>query len=119
MVYKWNKKYSDFPAESKKIYHGSCLLIKFDKILAWLEKHQDVFNAKDIEPFALGKEPDWLKKKRTADFNDTPKNSGKLWTEREEDYLLHLLRQGKSVKEISVIMGRSCLAIRHRKNKLD
>lgn len=119
VIYKWIKKYNDFPVVSKKIYYDSCYLVVFDKVLEWLERHQDVFNAKDIEPFLFGKEPDWLKKKRTSDFNSTPRNSKKSWTKREEDYLLHLLRQGKSVKEISVIMGRSCSGIRSKKNKLE
>lgn len=117
VIYKWNEKYSDFPAVSKKIYHSSCLLIKFDSILPWLKKHQDIFNAKNIEPFALGKEPDWLKKKRTEDFNKS-NNNGKRWTKREEDYLLHLWRQGKTIEEISKIMGRSCAGIRNKKKRL-
>ena len=118
LIYTWNEKYTDFPAVSKKIYHSSCLLIQFDKILPWLKKHQDIFNARDIEPFSLGKEPNWLKKKRTSDFNNTPKNKGKPWTKREESYLLHLYRQGKTVEEIAKIMGRSGAGIRKKKNRL-
>lgn len=117
VLYRWNEKYSDFPAVSKKIYHSSCLLIKFDNILPWLKKHQDIFNAKNIEPFSLGKEPDWLKKKRTEDFN-VSNNSGKHWTKREEDYLLHLWRQGKTIEEIAKIMGRSSAGIRNKKKRL-
>lgn len=117
VLYRWNEKYSDFPAVSKKIYHSSCLLIKFDSILPWLKKHQDIFSAKNIEPFSLGKEPDWLKKKRAEDFNIS-NNSGKYWTKREEDYLLHLCRQGKTIEEIAKIMGRSSAGIRNKKKRL-
>lgn len=46
-------------------------------------------------------------------------NANKRWTKNEDKYLLQLHSQGKSLKYISVKMGRSQTAITMRLNKLD
>ena len=47
----------------------------------------------------------------------TPKNANKKWTRREDQRLIKLFDQGKSVKELSQIMGRSKTAILYRLGK--
>ena len=40
------------------------VVVSVDELVAWLERHQDMFEARRIEHMALGQEPEWLRAKR-------------------------------------------------------
>lgn len=42
-------------------------IIMFEDLLRWLEAHQDLWDSRRVEMYALGMEYDWLKEKRKAD----------------------------------------------------
>ena len=47
-------------------------------------------------------------------YNDTPRNSNKIWTRGQDTLLYKLFNEGKSIKQIASIMGRSQTAIVYR-----
>lgn len=43
------------------------VMVRHDNLIEFLENHQDIFDSRRIEPYALGYEPEWLHKKRLND----------------------------------------------------
>lgn len=119
-VIRWKNKYDDFPSERVKVIDNYVEFIVYDKILAWLKKHQDLFDASGIEMFALTQEPEWLRDKRTKDYarkSELMRECTK-WTPAEENRLAYLIRTGKSINEIAKIMQRTVGSIYHKKARL-
>ena len=42
--------------------------VELDKLLAFLEKNQNIWDSRELETYILGTEPDWLKEKRKRDM---------------------------------------------------
>lgn len=51
------------------------VLIRHDDLMRFLEEHQDIWDSRRVEPYALGMEPEWLHQKRLKDRSkwDSPK----------------------------------------------
>jgi len=45
-------------------------VVDLDELFVWLERHHEMFYARRIEPYALGIEPEWLRKKRLTEQNN-------------------------------------------------
>lgn len=43
------------------------VMVRHDKLIEFLENHQEIFDSRRIEPYALGCEPEWLHQKRLND----------------------------------------------------
>ena len=56
--------------------------------------------------------------KKSVKVDEEPVNAYKVWTRREESFLLQLYKKGESAKDIATKMGRSPSAIRSRLRKL-
>jgi predicted transcriptional regulator len=91
--------------------------IKIDDLLKWLKNNQDKFDSRRMELFGLGKEPDWLKKKRKADLM-LPKKRFHKWTKAQDQQLISYYRHGKACKNIAETMDRSESAIKRRLERL-
>lgn len=117
-VYKWNAQYPDFPAKSLRIVNVCQLFVVWDRVLGWLENHQELFDASRIEPYAFALEPQWLRDKRTEDSKKRLERKFHNWTEAEDARLRFLVMCGKSPKEIAYELHRPVSGIYQRKYHL-
>lgn len=81
-----------------------------------METHQDLLSFANLGLNVLGKEPDWVKKKRREDYQKalkTPKNHTR-WTTKEDKQLLQLLKAGYNYTEIGQRIGRKPDGVRFR-----
>jgi hypothetical protein len=118
LIYKWKDKYEDFPKKRLLVINTYKDFVIFDKILGWLEVHQELFNASRVEPYAFTIEPQWLKDKRSRDYRTIAKRCRSKWIPQEDARLEFLLRCGKSCQEIADELHRPLAGIYHRKCKL-
>lgn len=84
--------------------------VDFEKILDWMEKHQDLYDASIIEEdFFI--EPQWFKEKRRRDREDNSylhwTARRKPWQESELSELKQMAKDGKTPREIGEKLGRS------------
>lgn len=94
-------------------------IIMFEDLLKWLEAHQDLWDSRRVEMYALGMEYDWLKKKRKADA-DKPVRQAQKWTQQEDARLIALFKRGNmTYAEIGAELGRPASGIEHRLKRLD
>lgn len=111
-------KYEDFPKRKVKVVYYCREFVVFDKILSWLEGHQELFDASKIEPYAFGLEPQWLKDKRTMDYQKHQRRNALAWTSEDDSRLIFLLKCGKNTTEIANELQRTVDSIYHRKSFL-
>ena len=62
-------------------------IINIDDFWKWLENNQEMVDLSKLEPLILGKEPDWVKKKRKQDLKKNQQFKKGRYTETEEEYL--------------------------------
>ena len=108
-----------FTMQKKKI-RGSYKfdVIRLDKLLEWLEAHQDLWDSRKVEPYALGTEPEWLQKKREQD-KLLPAKSRTKYTASEDNKVVMMTRLGKTQAEIAEALGRSQASVNARVQRLD
>lgn len=94
-------------------------IIMFEDLLKWLETHQDLWDSRRVEAYALGMEYDWLKEKRKADAAK-PARKAQKWTQQEDDRLIALFKRGgMTYAEIGAELGRPASGVEHRLQRLD
>lgn len=94
-------------------------IIMFEDLLKWLEAHQDLWDSRRVEVYALGMEYDWLKEKRKADAAK-PTRKARKWTQQEDDRLIALFKRGgMTYAEIGAELGRPASGVEHRLQRLD
>lgn len=92
-------------------------LIKLDDLKKWLFNNQEKWKSRNLELFALGEEPDWLKQKRKDDMN-IPTRRFYKWTKYEDETASAMFRRGMSYKEIATQMNRSPCAVERRLSRI-
>lgn len=101
--------------ESKK----TTTIIMFEDLLVWLEAHQDLWDSRRVELYALGMEYDWLVEKRKADAAK-PKRKAQKWTPQEDARLIAMFRRGgMTYAEMGAELGRPASGVEHRLQRLD
>lgn len=94
-------------------------IIMFEDLLAWLREHDELWDSRRVEPYALGIEYDWLVEKRGRD-RELPRRRLQKWTPTEDRQLILMYRRGdKSKAEIALALGRSYSSVEHRLIRLD
>ncbi len=94
-------------------------IIMFEDLLRWVEAHQDLWDSRRVEMYALGMEYDWLKEKRKADA-EKPTRKAQKWTQQEDDRLITLFKRGgMTYAEIGAELGRPASGVEHRLQRLD
>ena len=94
-------------------------IIMFEDLLSWLQDHQDLWDSRRVEAYALGIEYKWLKEKRKRD-NELPARRLQKWTAYEDQQLIILFKRGDKTKtEIAKILNRSYSSVEHRLSRLD
>lgn len=115
----WTKS-RNFPIKHKKVNTTSFEIVYLKDFWQWAEQNQDVLDFSKLEPLLLGKEPDWVAKKRTSDSIKANKIKTNLWTEYEDNQLINLVKEYKyTTKELSNILHRTESAIRKRLENLN
>lgn len=94
-------------------------LIKLEDFIKWLKAHQDLWDSRRLEPYALGYEPEWLVEKRKRDSEITTKSRGTKYTPYEDALIVMYLKQDKTQKEIGALIGRSEASVNARIMRLD
>lgn len=93
--------------------------ISMGVLMQWLKNNQDKWDSRRVEEFALGPEPEWLKRKRTAD-RVLPERRLQKWTRKEDQEAIRLYKTGNyTYQQIGSALGRSATSIGHRISRLD
>lgn len=101
--------------ESKK----TTTIIMFEDLLEWLKTHQELWDSRRVELFALGMEYDWLVEKRQADAL-LPARKAQKWTPEEDARLIDMFKRGNmTYAEIGQQLGRPATGVEHRIHRLD
>ncbi len=132
-IYYWLEygyiEYRKFKIKSMKKYQ-----ISMDSFKEFLYKHQNLWNAKCadmtlvkscfIDSNTMGNYnlPKWLEQKTSEDTAIFKMKEYTSWTTKEEEKLILLLEQGKTNKEIAILLNRSIYSVqgkvRHIKNSI-
>jgi hypothetical protein len=103
VVYKWYKTY-ELPMRNKLICkERKTLIIDSNKLMKWLEAHQDKFKA-HFELYALGEEPLWLKEKRK---HDTVCKDREPYTPQQIANAVRQWHRGRKIDDIATEYGRT------------
>lgn len=88
--------------------------VDFEKILGWMEQHQDLYDASEIDDDFFV-EPRWLTEKRRRDKEDNSylhwSARRRPWQESEISALKQMAKAGKTSREISEKLGRSQICV--------
>lgn len=94
-------------------------IIMFDDLLLWLEEHQDLWDSRRLELYALGMEYDWLTEKRKADATK-PIRKAQKWTAQEDARLIAMFKRGgMTYAEMAAELGRPVSGVEHRIHRID
>lgn len=95
------------PVKTIQFGNKDIRIINIDDFWKWLENNQEMVDLSKLEPLILGKEPNWVKKKRKQDLKKNQRFKKGRYTEAEEEYLRYLLSLHKfTYEELSVLMKR-------------
>lgn len=90
-------------------------LIELDNIISFMINNPNRWTAREKHKDILGDEK-WLRDKIKEDIK-SPKHQTQ-WTVKQEQFLLQLVSEGKTNKEIASIMGRTYASVKRKRNKL-
>lgn len=101
------------PVKKHLVKNSSFNVVDIDEFWKWAEQNKDIVNFSQLEENILGKEPQWVKKKRRIDtreaFNKDP------WTKQEDKRLIQLLdRYEHTYDDLCKILNRTEGAIKRR-----
>lgn len=105
------------PVEMHKVKTKSFRVIDIDEFWKWAEDHKEFLDFSKFEEYSLGKEPDWVKVKRKADFQKTQQQGehNEVWTGATDQKLKRMLSQHKyTYRDLSKELNRSEGAIKRR-----
>ena len=108
-----------FKKKKVRSHKKSQYLIEMTKFIKWLEEHQDLWDGRRVEPYALGYEPKWLVEKRKRDSVQSTKLRGTKYTPEEDRKIIFYMKQNKTQKEIGELIGRSEASVNARIMRLD
>ena len=109
----------NFPVKEKKVNNSYRKIVYLNEFWQWAEKNQDALDFSKLEYLILGKEPDWVAKKRKSDSIKTNTIKTTAWTEYEDNQLINLVKEYKhTIKELSNILHRTESAIQKRLENL-
>lgn len=80
--------------------------ISLDNLVDFLEKNQEKWDSRLVDPYVLGCEPEWLQEKRRKDRKDNP-IWYHFWTDAERERADLLRKRGKTDEEIGMELGRT------------
>jgi hypothetical protein len=119
----WIKKY-DFPAKRKRLTaHKNVLYVRYDDFWKWAEQNKQMIDFSRFDRLALSPEPEWVEKKRAADFKKKqylPKPHNAAWSDNDIAKLKWLVQKPTmTYPELSKELRRTHGAIKRKLNELD
>lgn len=102
--------------KKKLTKNTSYYFVEWDDLIEFLEKNQNEWDSRNLEPYMLGDEFDWLVEKRKRDRDANPLWY-RYWTTKDLKYAEHLFMVNKSDKEIADILQRTEKAIKELRRK--
>lgn len=105
------------PVKTHKVKTKNFRVIDIDEFWKWAEDHKEFLDFSKFEEYSLGKEPEWVKVKRKADFQKTQQQGAhnEAWTTTIDQKLKRLLSQHKyTYRDLSKELNRSEGAIKRR-----
>lgn len=106
----------EIKVRKKRLIKERAYQISLDSILEFLRDNPDKWDSRNVEEYAFGIEPDWMKEKRKKDL-EIPKHH-RRWTREEENQLIRYANLGYEMKYIADIFGRTIHAIYRRTQEL-
>lgn len=105
------------PVKMHKVKTKSFRVIDIDEFWKWAENHKEFLDFSKFEEHSLGKEPDWVKVKRKADFQKVQQQGehNEVWTNTTDQKLKRMLSQHRyTYRDLSKELNRSEGAIKRR-----
>ena len=87
-----------------KVGQRCSVMVKLDDLLKWMKNNPERYMTHNLELYALGIEPKWLKEKRELDLKVKPK---RWWDKKDEHRLLMYYRMGLNYKQMSEKLDRT------------
>lgn len=105
---------------SKQNRTGNRLIwyIKLSDLMKWLKENQDKWDSRELELYAFGEEPKWLKEKRNNDRGIPSKRFYK-YTPEEDAIIICLYKKGCTCNQIAERVNRSSCSVERRLSRLD
>lgn len=116
-IYNWIKT-KKLKSINKTFDKQKCIFVKFEILYQFLKENQKLWNATKLEYLGLNKEEDWLIKKRKEDNNELKNKSNTPWTRREEEQLIKMLSENRSLYEITKAINRTKDSISSKRKEL-
>lgn len=113
-----------FPLETQRLTpKRKIYTINIEKVLEWMEKHQDLFDGSKVSEDLFIPEPKWLKEKRRNDRTNKVNINYQVkktqWTENDISLAISLLTMGYTQDKIAERLNRSKLAVQVMLSKHD
>ena len=104
-----------FPVKNKRHSKKVVRVVYLEDFWKWAEKHRSFLDFSNMEPLALGEEPDWVAAQRKKDAKAFALQRKDPWTAGEDHRLELLLKEHKyGYAELSQMLCRSAGAIQRR-----
>lgn len=103
-------------ARRRKLVNERFYQIHVDDLMNFLRDNPDQWDSRNVELYAFGIEPDWMKEKRRQDMKIPRLN--KPWTPEEERRLIFYVNAGYPMKEIAEKLDRTVNGIYKKAHKL-
>lgn len=84
----------------------------------FLRDNQDKWNACKLQDGFFDVKVDWLIKKKDRDNNVIDLKKKTLWTIKEQNTLIQMVKQGKTNKEIAHELNRTLISVRNKRTRL-
>lgn len=84
----------------------------------FVESHKDWIDFTKVQRGVLLPEPEWLREEILKAYDGKVNKKGRLWSDEEKNELWRLHISGKSMKEISVILGRPYKGVEKQLTKI-
>ena len=106
----------DFPMHFHRVQNNKFRIVFLDEFWNWAEHNKTHIDFSRMEPYALGMEPDWLSRHRSAQYNQRMKlKSSMRWSAGADAQLQRMLAEGKStIDDLCRALGRSAGSIYKR-----
>ncbi len=105
----------DLPIHTQRRGSSVTRVVYIDEFWDWAYKNRSFVDFSRMEPFALGKEPEWVNEQRRKDIKSYALQRKDPWTPEEDSKLIYYLKQHKyGYHELSKKLRRSAGAIQRR-----
>ena len=83
------------PVHYKRVINNRFRIVYLDDFWEWAEKNRSFIDFSKMEPFSLGKEPEWVADQRKKDFHSCAIQRKDRWSSEDDSRLVMLLKQHK------------------------